>query len=200
MADAVAPCFEPDRRVAGMRPDDSDETLMLAYRAGSEPAFAELYRRYRGPLYRYCLRWLKNAAQAEEVFQDAWLRVITARERYQVEASFRTYLFQIAHRLLIDRHRRERPEQSIEDERNPVHTLPDLSTESSESWMLRTEQVERLGALVEQLPLAQREAFLLRAEGDFGPEEIARITGVPRETAKSRLRYAFARLREGLRP
>lgn len=182
-----------------MNTDDSDEALMLAYRGGSQPAFAELYRRYRGPLYRYCLRWLKNAARAEEVFQDAWLRVITARERYQVEASFKTYLFQITHRLLIDRHRRERPETSIDDH-DQVHVLPDLSAESSESWLLRTEQIERLGTLVEQLPLPQREAFLLRAEGDFGPEEIARITGVPRETAKSRLRYAFARLREGLRP
>jgi RNA polymerase sigma-70 factor (ECF subfamily) len=83
----------------------SDEALMLAYREGDAAAFEALYRRWRGRLYRTLLRQCGAAAQAEELFQDVWLKVVNARRGYEVAAKFSTWLFRIAHNRLIDHYR-----------------------------------------------------------------------------------------------
>src|SRR5262245_5521431 len=84
-----------------------DEELMLAYRDGDAGAFEKLYARHRGALYRFVLRSLKDRAVAEELFQEAWIRVIEARERYAASARFTTWLYTIAHNLLVDHWRRK---------------------------------------------------------------------------------------------
>src|SRR5688572_28947603 len=86
-----------------------DEELMLAYRDGAAGAFDELYRRHRAPLYRYLLRQCRDAAAAEELFQDVWMNVIRARSSYAVTARFTTYLYRLAHNRLIDHYRRRVP-------------------------------------------------------------------------------------------
>ena len=83
-----------------------------------------------------------------------------------------------------------------EDEAGEAVSLPDEAASTPEDLQLRQEVVVRLVEAVDALPLAQREAFLLAAEGQLSVDEIARATGVPFETAKSRLRYANARLRQ----
>ena len=93
-----------------MAPDEpTDEELMLAYAGGDMLAFETLYRRHRGALYRFLLRTLRQRADADELFQETWSRVIVARERYRPEAKFTTWLLQIAHNLAIDRFRRNQP-------------------------------------------------------------------------------------------
>src|SRR5678816_3448550 len=84
-----------------------DEELMLAYRDGDAGAFETLYARHRGALYRFVLRSIKDRAIAEELFQEAWIRVIEARERYAPRARFKTWLYTIAHNLLVDHWRRK---------------------------------------------------------------------------------------------
>lgn len=76
--------------------DDADETLMLRYRDGNTQAFARLYARHKGPLYRYLLRQCGMPAVAEELFQDIWLKLIAARAGYTVQARFTTYLYRLA--------------------------------------------------------------------------------------------------------
>ena len=85
-----------------------DEELMSRYRFGDAGAFEVLYKRHKGPLYRYLLRQCGAAAQAEELFQDVWFKVIRARERYEARAKFTTYLYHLAHNRLIDHYRRAR--------------------------------------------------------------------------------------------
>ena len=79
-----------------------DEQLMLAYRDGDAGAFETLYARHRGALYRFVLRSINDRGIAEELFQEAWIRVIEARERYAPSAKFTTWLYTIAHNLLVD--------------------------------------------------------------------------------------------------
>jgi RNA polymerase sigma-70 factor, ECF subfamily len=182
--------------------DPTDEALMLRYRDdGDAGAFAILYERHRGGLYRFCLRMGRDSARAEEVFQDAWMNLINARERYRVEARFKTFLFQIAHNRMIDILRRDGAGTvSLDDEAGEAiaAALPAPAREQPEQAVAMKRRIERVADAVERLPAAQREAFLLHEEGELTLEEIAELTGVGRETAKSRLRYALQRLRAEL--
>ena len=80
---------------------------MLAYGQGDAGAFETLYRRHRGPLYRFVLRAIKQRSAAEELFQEVWIRVIESRSRYAPQARFTTWLYTIAHNLLVDHWRKK---------------------------------------------------------------------------------------------
>ena len=187
---------------AAMASDPSDEDLMLRYCAGDATAFEALYRRHRGPVYRYILRQCSNAGIAEELFQDVWLRVVNARVGYEVTARFTTWLYRIAHNRLMDFFRansRAKLESydeltDIDATRNEVLEM-ESDAEPAEITVDRKRVAARLIVAIDQLPAAQREAFLLREEGELSLEEIAAATGVNTETAKSRLRYATIKLR-----
>ena len=175
----------------------TDESLMLAWAGGELRAFETLYARHRSRLYSFLLRQLRDAALADEMFQDVWQRVIAARAGWQPDAAFTTWLFRIAHNRLNDywraaRHRPPAPGDA--DER--VARMSD--TRTPESQLSEFEQRRRLQLAMEQLPDEQREVLQLRLEQELSLEEIAQITGVGRETVKSRLRYAMDKLRAGL--
>lgn len=182
-----------------MQGEPTDEALMLAYGAGEAGAFEVLYARHRGPLFRFLLRQLHDHAQAEELYQDVWQRVITARLRYRPEAKFSTWLYQIAHNRLTDHWRAQAHRPSAgEDAAARAEREPDPHT--PERQLSAFEERRRLQRALEDLPEDQREAVLLRLEQELSLEEIGRITGVGRETVKSRLRYALDKLRQRLNP
>ena len=174
----------------------SDEKLMLAYADGDLRAFDTLYARNRGMLYRFILRSIADRASADELFQETWSRLIASRERYRVEAKFSTWLLQIAHNLIIDSFRRARPQAGPEETENILRDLDAPESDRPEHVLSEFEQRRRLQMALDALPGEQREAFLLRVEGALGLAEIAEITAVGQETVKSRLRYAFAKIRE----
>ena len=173
--------------------EDADVELMLRYRDGDAAAFANLYALHKGPLYRYLLRHVRNAGAASDLFQEVWSRVIANRARYEPRAKFATFLFHIAHNCTIDFFRRDPnsrdallivdAEAALRDAEAPEHQRPDRVAEFAE-------QQSALLAAVAALPEEQREAFLLHEETGLSIEDIARVTNVPAETAKSRLRYA----------
>lgn len=172
---------------------------MERYRDGDAAAFDALYVRHRGPLYRFILRQCRAPAEAEELFQDVWMNLIRARERYRREAKFTTYLYHVAHNRLIDHHRRK-PQLapvSLDDEENAIDPPAPLSA-SPERQAEHRQLARRALAALESLPQPQREAFLLREEAGLTVPEIAEVTGVDLEAAKSRLRYAIAKLREAV--
>jgi len=195
-----------------MRDDRNDEMLMLAYRDGDALAFEVLYGRWRGKLYRYLLRQCGSPAYAEELYQDIWLKIVAARAGYEVTAKFSTWLFRIAHNRVIDHYRRHAGDAAASytsdgedmngeggDEFDPVASLAAPVTEQPETLLARKALAEELVRQIDALPAAQRETFILSEEGEMTLEEIAAATGVNRETAKSRLRYAVAKLRHNLK-
>lgn len=171
-----------------------DEALMVAYARGDASAFDLLYDRHKGPLYRYFTRQLPES-EAHDCFQALWEKLIGNRDRYRPDSAFRSYLFTIAHNVLMD-HFRKQGRIGPESE-----TQPDELSHGDggpESQQERRELIERLHGLVRALPNHQREAWLLRQETSFSTQEIARVTGTSAEGVKSRLRYAREKLKKGL--
>lgn len=182
-----------------MDADATDEALMLAYGQGDATAFQTLYARHRGGLFRYLQRHLRQQALAEECFQDVWIRLVAARERYRPEAKFSTWLYQIASNRLTDHWRAQgRQGGPVDDAQERIEREPDPSNPEHE--LSTFERRRRLQLALAELPPDQREAVLLRLDRELPLEEIAQITGVGRETVKSRLRYAMDKLRARLRP
>jgi RNA polymerase sigma factor (sigma-70 family) len=178
-------------------PEPSDETLMLAYAAGEVAAFEALYARHRLRLYRFLLRQLRDAALADELFQDIWQKLIAARASWTPDAAFSTWLYRIAHNRLADHWRalRHRPAAPFDAEERTAR-LPDPDT--PERQLSEFEQRRRLQLALDELPPEQREVIVLRLEQELSLEEIGEVTGVGRETVKSRLRYAMDKLRARL--
>jgi RNA polymerase sigma-70 factor (ECF subfamily) len=178
---------------------DSDEDCMLRYAAGDPAAFQELYARHRGGLYRYFLRQSPHDV-AEELFQDVWTRVVKARRSYRPDATFRTWLYTLAHNRLIDYWRRQGrdPLALSGGAADALQSITGNLTGNPRRLADLRECLEQLLRLVEGLPALQRETFLLRHDAGMTLAEIAAALDTGAETAKSRLRYAMQRLRTGL--
>jgi RNA polymerase sigma-70 factor, ECF subfamily len=177
---------------------DPDAMLMLAYARGDMAAFETLYARHRGTLYRFLMRSLRDPHRTDELFQETWSRVILSRERYQPQAKFSTWLLQIAHNLMIDALRRQRPMASGDEAEIALAHVAMPEAQQPEQSLSDLERRRNLQRAIAQLPEDQRIAVLLRLEQELSLEEIAEVTGTGRETVKSRLRYAMNRLREVL--
>jgi RNA polymerase sigma factor (sigma-70 family) len=175
----------------------TDEQLMLAYRDGDAAAFDRLYERHKGRLFRYVLRGVKSRALAEELYQEIWIRVVEARARYAPTARFTTWLFTVAHNRLVDHWRKKElaivPAVDTADE--ALHAGADEAADPARRVEDR-QSLARFAAALEALPHAQREAFLLHEEGGLTAPEIAAATGSDPEAVKSRLRYAWQKLRQ----
>lgn len=185
-------------------PPDSDEALMLAFAGGNMAAFDTLYARHRRGLYAFVSRLLLDReVSVDDVFQDVWLSVARVRAQYQPSAQFRTWLFQIARNRAIDLLREKRlvlvsELGSAEDEEDIFAGLADPRALSPEAVLDQSQKAAAITRALAALPPEQREVFLLREHGAFPLEDIARLTGVSMETAKSRLRYALGKLRAAL--
>lgn len=182
-----------------MEAGDADAQLMLRYAAGDARAFDELYATHQSGLWRFIRRSVRDAAATDDVFQECWSRVITNRERYRPTARFATWLYRIAHNCCMDHWRRSgrRNRRETTDD-DAVAAAGDESAAGPLEAVLEGEAGDRLAAALAHLPEEQRAVFLLYVEGGLSVAEIGEITGVNPETAKSRLRYAVARLKESL--
>ena len=195
--------------VARPAPTPSDDELMRAYAAGDGLAFEQLYARHQAALYRFVKRLLGQASgtQADEVFQDTWLRAIQARHSWQAQgASWRTWLFTLAHHRAVDCLRKLGREVSVDgieaaDELEPWEpaatawsSWPSASADAQDQVFWRAAG-QRLLDCLEGLPLPQKTVFLLHHEEGLAVDELAHTLEVGFETAKTRLRYAMSKLR-----
>ena len=183
-----------------------DAALMLAYARGDARAFETLYARHKGATYRYFLRHANGqAATADELHQDLWLKVVGARTRYSANARFTTWLYTLARHRLVDhwRTRRGVALESIDDEA----TAADAEDAAAATRSIDDEPLHatmdaqagrRLLSALHDVPALQRDAFLLHVEGGLSLAEIAGLTAASEETVKSRLRYAYRKLRAAL--
>jgi RNA polymerase sigma-70 factor (ECF subfamily) len=196
-----------------MQPDPSDDVLMRAFARGDGHAFERLYARHEQALYRFVRRLLGQvaAAQVDEVFQDTWMRAIEARASWQPQgATFRTWLFTIAHHRAIDCLRKSGREVALacdDDDHagapfepagapwSDWPAAPAGSDAAAEERLFWRRAGQRLLDCLEGLPLPQRAAFLLHHDDGLALDEVAHALEVGFETAKTRLRYAMAKLR-----
>jgi len=170
----------------------TDSALMLRYKDGDVAAFETLYRRHNDSLYRYLLRCCLDRDAAEDVFQEVWGKIIKSRGSYRHTAKFTTFLYRVAHNCFIDHIRRNKRHRGNAD-KDPDQ-MPNPSDEpdlAAEKGLAR----ERLEIALRALPDEQRDVFLLHQEAGLSLDNIAHVTGVNRETAKSRLRYAMTKLK-----
>ncbi len=172
-----------------------DSALMLRYQDGDTAAFEELYRRHNDALYRYFLRLGGDAAAAEDLYQEAWTKIIRARSSYRPTAKFTTFLYRVAHNCFIDyvrRNKRHTQTAAVDPDTQPsANESPEMHAESR---LAR----ERLEIALLSLPEEQRDVFLLHEEAGLSLDEIAGVTGANREATKSRLRYAVRKLRAAI--
>ena len=178
-----------------MEPDAPDSALMLRYQDGDVAAFEMLYRRHNDALYRYLLRHCRHPDSAEDVFQEVWGKIIKARGSYRPTAKFTTFLYRVAHNCFIDHVRRNKRHVHAVDIEPDQHPDPGDTPETCAERSLARQRLDRA---LEALPDEQRDAFLLREEAGLSLDQIASVTGTNRETAKSRLRYAVAKLRAAI--
>jgi len=170
----------------------TDETLIKQYRSGNAAAFDQLYDRYRLSVYNYIFRQVSLSAQAEDIFQDVWFKVIQSLHQLDTPSQFPAWLFTIARNRITDHWRKKKPESlEYEDELQSDSPL-------AEQIAFVRNCMERLQALLQALKPEQRDAFVLQQESGLTLEEIATIAQCGRETIKSRLRYAMQKLRKGL--
>jgi len=172
--------------------ETTDEQLMQRYANGDAEAFDQLYARHRGPLYRYFNRQVNDAATANDLYQGAWEKIIKARRKYRPGAPFTAWMYRIAHNHLVDHYRQLRPVDSVETD-----SLSDERPGPAQD-VIDGENSELLRAGILALPADQRDTLLLKLETGLKMEDIARVTGVSRETVKSRLRYAVNKLKQVL--
>lgn len=184
-----------------MGPDLADDARLLrAHGAGDPQAFARLYDRYDRPCFLFIRRMLgsAHAEAADDLHQETWVSVSRNAAAFDPgRASFRAWLFTIARHKVWDHFRRHRAAVLSSADDDAAMMIPDPGPTPLEQVQSR-ELALKLVAAVEALPLEQRGAFILFADAGLSLEEIALATGVAVETAKSRLRYARARLRQAL--
>ncbi len=192
---------------------DPDAALVATFARGDARAFETLYGTHKGGVFRYFLRSLHDHGLAEELAQDVWTSVIRAAAQWQPDAKFTTWLYRLAHNRLIDHYRRANlvAFSTLEGEGDdgagadgagdggaPAREYASSAPEPDEALAQRRAALQVV-QLVEALPPAQREALLLQIEGGLTLEEIAAATGQGFETVKSRLRYALAKVRDGMK-
>ena len=184
-----------------MESDPADDAaLVSAHCAGDAHAFGRLYDRYDRPCFQFIRRLLgaAHADAAEDLHQETWIAVSRGAGGFDPQkGAFRTWLFTIARRKVLDHLRRQRVvflSPGDEDAALMVEDDAPTPVQQVESRQL----AQRLADAVEALPPEQAGAFMMFALAGLSLEEIAQATGVAVETAKSRLRYARNRLRQTL--
>ena len=183
---------------------DSDLELMLRVRQGDASSFEELLRRYRTPLVRYFCRMVRDQALAEDLAQEAFLRVYKARDRYRAEARFTTWLYRIATNLALNaiRDSKGRQVQDVNGSREDGEAAFEFvdPKASVEQQLIETDRGKMIREAIESLPENQRTAVILHKYQDVDYRQIAKILKVSESAVKSLLFRAYETLRARLEP
>jgi RNA polymerase sigma-70 factor, ECF subfamily len=181
---------------------DSDLELMLRVRHGDAESFELLLTRHRTPLLNYIWRMVRDQTLAEDLAQEAFLRVYQARERYRPEARFTTWLYRIATNLALNSLRNHRGKQpAIEDaDAEPTQDrIPDLKP-TAEQQLIYSEREGLIRRAIQALPDNQRAAVVLHKYQEMDYRQIALVLGVTESAVKSLLFRAYEALRARLEP
>lgn len=178
--------------------DRSDHDLLAAYHKGDVEAMATLVERYRRQLFGYIVGMIGGVADADEVFQEVWFRVVRGVGGY-TDRNFGGWLVRIAHNLIIDRVRRRKPEVSLDAdwEKDGFGGFELKAPEQDAMQALSARELgAKIAAAVLTLPEKQKEVFLMRTQLNMPFREIARAQRTSLGTALARMHYALGKLRD----
>lgn len=177
----------------------TDDMLVALYSKGENKAFDELLSRYQSKLFNYIYFVVRNQEQAEDIFQETFVKAIVTIQqgRYTADGRFGAWLTRIAHNLVIDSFRQERNENTVSNDESEVDLFnnADLCDDNIEMQMINDQTFADVRRLVDALPDNQREVIYMRFYQDLSFKEIADITGVSINTALGRMRYAILNMR-----
>lgn len=184
-----------------MNSREQDILLLKAIRQGDKGAFERLYQRYAPGLLSYVLQRVPNRAEAEELVQETFIRLLRDKRFEPDRASLGTYLYVIARNLAYNHVRDHLGRRHVSMEEQPQGASAWVDPgEVPEEVTGKREQLVRMQEVLGALPEVQREAFMLRHHHGHSYQEIAEISGIPVGTAKSRVHLAVTALREALEP
>lgn len=176
-----------------------DSVLVRQYINGSERALASLIKRYQQTLFGFIISKVRDREVAEDIFQDTFVKVINSLKRnaYNEEGKFLPWVMRIAHNLVIDYFRQNKriPKFDNTDEFDIFNVLSDESL-NVENEMVKTQILDDVKALIDELPNDQREVLIMRMYKDMSFKEISEATNVSINTALGRMRYAVINLRK----
>ncbi|MFC1499145.1 sigma-70 family RNA polymerase sigma factor [Verrucomicrobiota bacterium] len=181
--------------------EDTDYKLLARYKAGQTEALESLVEKYRRQLFGYIINMRGYGADADEIFQEVWFRVIKKIHTYK-HKNFLGWLMRIAHNIVIDKARHKKHDVSLDQERENQKSLADVMPggEQDPAELLQADTLgQKISEAVAELPAEQKEVFLMRVKSDLSFKEIAGIQKVSINTALARMQYALAKLREDLK-
>jgi RNA polymerase sigma-70 factor, ECF subfamily len=184
----------------------SDAEIMLRVKAGDESAFDFLVQKYRRAMVSFMYRMSHNAAAAEDLAQEVFLRVYRSRAGYEASAKFTTWLYRIATNLAVNhardtRHERPENQLSLDEPDEETGTTLDLAdaTPNVEQEILRRERLAAIRAKVQALPERQRMAVIMHKYQQMDYKQIAEVLKLSESATKSLLFRAYETLREQLK-
>ena len=166
----------------------SDEELMLSVRDGEVDAFEQIVLRHQAEAWRVAYRFTGDAAEAEDLAQEAFLKIFDAAPRYRPTAAFRTYFHRVLTRLCLDHRRKKRPRLA-----DPLPNMPDTTPRPSQQAS-RTERDAAIQSALASLPARQRSAVVLRYFEGLPGAEVAEALG----TSPKAVERLLARARKTL--
>ena len=180
----------------------SDQDLIQLFLKGHSSSLDELLQRHKSKIYSFILSKVKNQALAEDIFQDAFFKVITSlkKGKYNEEGKFLPWVMRISHNLVIDHFRKQKripivgKSKMFED--FDIFDVIDNKESTKEQDLIVDEQTQLLKNLIQALPNNQREVLIMRHYEDLSFKEIAEKTGVSINTALGRMRYALINVRK----
>lgn len=179
----------------------TDERLVQSYIEGNDCAFDVLLKRYESKIFTYITYSVHNQEVAEDLFQDAFVRIITTlrSKRYTENGKFSQWAMRIVHNLIIDYYRQCKGDNTISNDSTDFDLLNDASLvteENVEKQMIDKQTLKEVKELIRMLPDNQKEIVLMRFYKELSFKEIAEKTGVSINTALGRMRYALINLRK----
>jgi len=189
--------FSSGARYASLMTDDT-KSIARGLKHRDPELFDLLIEQYQFRLFRYLLHLTASRERAEDFFQETWVRVLERGAQYDGKWKFEAWLFTIARNLVLDWHRRKKPE-SLDSLTGPDEDATfDVKDEKSASPLesyLNQEQREDMHASLEEIPAVYREVLVLRFQEEMQLEEIAGVLSTPVSTVKSRLYRGLESLR-----
>ncbi|HZQ46343.1 MAG TPA: sigma-70 family RNA polymerase sigma factor [Verrucomicrobiae bacterium] len=187
---------------------DPDAELMLRAKRGDDAAFAELVDKYKQPVMNLSYRILRDATEAEDLAQNAFVQAYKSAERYTASAKFSTWLFTIARNLCLNeiRRRSRHPADSLEaggsgdSDEQPARQYEDVKTTLPTDSLLQAELQQKIEQALAELPEPQRTAILLCRRDDMSYEDIAAVVGCSLSATKSLIHRGRETLKEKLKP